>query len=516
MAVRTRTTTTTYTRCRSDVMPQLQPFMNKESIKWWRQIDLPQYRLGNYWRDITLTTKNNHNRVGTRKSYQNLRMWFTMAFYFLIAITTIVLIVSLGIAVNQDPYSRGNISFHDQTMQARVSQEKTLHRYLQSKQSKVSIESSSLPNESVQHQPPTLSFGDSMVAPSSNDKKDSSRSPPIKFFWGIMSTLSEEDKIRRSVIRQTYLNYYQQSKASYTPHRICSLTAYRSNTVPRDECEMIYAFVVGGDPADNSPKDLVDEAPERLPLELNPPSDAEENDLVYLNIHENAFEGKMQSYFKWVTNLIADNTLSVDYIAKVDSDTILFPSRWFSFVESSLLPSPYNRRVYGGIILDRIECGGLRKWHCRQMVNFNYMSGELYFLSADLAEFIVSDRLGAENRRINEYFTEDMTIGNFVHSYSDGPIHQVVITEKYALWEHGDQLKDPRDYVRRWEEVKGTWRLDPSFLGNTDTTMEDHDGTGNIIASYEQFSADRWTIRAIINEFYLVVVKYVPSRWNLP
>lgn len=418
-----------------------------------------------------------------------------------------VSIVAICLAANDDPYSRGNISFHEQTLRTRFVQDKTLHH-----QSKPNMESLSL-------QASNRLPGETIVLPNPpNKKSDGNKSPRIKFFWGIMSTLSGEDKIRRSVIRQTYLSYYKQSKTTNTPHRICSLTAYRSNTIPRDECEMIYAFVVGG--AKDATKDLVDEAPDRRPLELKPPSD-EEDDLVYLNIHENAFEGKMQSYFKWVTALVADNTISVDYIAKVDSDTILFPHRWFSFTESFLLPAPYNRHIYGGIPSDRLDCGGLRKWHCREMVGPNYMSGELYFLSTDMAEFIVSDRLGVAKRKSNEYFTEDLTIGNFVHLYRDGPILQVVITDKHALWEHGDKLKDPRDYVRRWEEVKGTWRLNSSLPETVDTSMEGHDGIDdNVIASYKQFSVDRWRPRAILDELYHELVnpitgRFIP-RWNLP
>jgi len=233
----------------------------------------------------------------------------------------------------------------------------------------------------------------------------------------------------------------------------------------------------------------------------------------------------MQSYFKWVTALIADEQLSVDYIAKVDSDTILFPPRWFHFVESDLLPAPYNRRIYGGILLDRLKCGGLRKWHCRQMVNMNYMSGQMYFISPDVAEFIVSEGYGKEVRQRNQYFTEDLTIGNFVHSYPHGPIHQVVITEKYRLWEHGGDLKDPTKFLGRWDEAKESGfedLLDKTAYPRIDDVSIDD----NIMETYTKFTEERWKPRAILDELYrnifvlekkwwIRMCNYM-QNWNLP
>jgi len=424
--------------------------------------------------------------------------FLTRAVYFLSAIATIVISFSLIIAIARDPYSRGNKMFHDRTM----------NFLQQTKSSSLSYESST--------RVPHLKFGDSMLTPPLfNNVEGDNKSKPIKFFWGIMSTLSDKDKIQRSVIRQTYLSYY---KNSDSPHRICSYNAYRANIAVREECEMIYAFVVGGDDTDDAPKDLVDEAPNRSPLTIEHPSvsvDGEEDDLVYLNIKENQFEGKMQSYFKWVHTLIADRTLSVDYIAKVDSDTILFPPQWFSFVESDLLPAPYNRRIYGGILLDRLECGGLRKWHCRQMVNLNYMSGQMYFMTPDLAAFIVSDGYGAEVRQRNQYFTEDLTIGNFVHSYPHGPIHQVVITEEYSLWEHGDTLKDPINFLRRWDEVKDSWNLEPLSDETVDTHTYGDIGTDdNIKEDYARFSEERWKLRALLDELYRDIFVIEHKGWS--
>merc|ERR1712038_2039035 len=103
---------------------------------------------------------------------------------------------------------------------------------------------------------------------------------------------------------------------------------------------------------------------------------------------------------------------------------------------------------------------------------------------------------GEDARRRNQYFTEDLTIGNIVHSYPHGPIHQVVITEKYGLWEHGDTLKDPTNYLRRWDEVKGSWRLETVQHRTLDTK------DGDIMEKYAKFNEERWQLRYILDEVY--------------
>jgi hypothetical protein len=178
-----------------------------------------------------------------------------------------------------------------------------------------------------------------------------------KFLWGIMSTNREEDKRRRDLIRHSYLSYYKND--SQTPHRICSLTDYEAGRIQQIEsCEIIYTFVIGGATDKNAPTDLVDYGDNSRPLTLDRPVTSQEDDVIYLNIKENGKEGKAQTYFKWASTLVQNGKLQVDYIAKVDSDTMLFPSRWFSFVEGSLFPHPFNRRVYGGMLMDRLACGG--------------------------------------------------------------------------------------------------------------------------------------------------------------
>mmetsp|Transcript_24972 Transcript_24972/g.69401 ORF Transcript_24972/g.69401 Transcript_24972/m.69401 type:complete len:428 (-) Transcript_24972:490-1773(-) len=302
------------------------------------------------------------------------------------------------------------------------------------------------------------------------------KQPKIRFLWGIVCTAREKDFLRRQTIRETYLSYYKDRPELGTPNLICSIHEYTSDAKIREECELIYTFVAGGATEPDAPTQLLDDVDPNRPMTLDPPTatttngngknqDASdeiiENDITYLNVKENKLLGKSHTYLKWASAKVQDGTINVDYISKADTDTILFPPRWFAFTHTSLMPHPYNRFVYGGIFLDRLGCGGVGVSHCRHMVNKNYVAGEMSFLSPDLSHFITSDQLDRKGMKSND--TEDVITANYVHS-SPQPVHEVVITPKHVLWEHGDQLKDPVKYLKRWNQLKDTWRLDePAF-----------------------------------------------------
>jgi hypothetical protein len=120
------------------------------------------------------------------------------------------------------------------------------------------------------------------------------------------------------------------------------------------------------------------------------------------------------------------------------------------------------------------------------------MSG-VVFMSPDLAEFIVSPEL---DRKPLIFYTEDFTIGNFVHS-SPLPINQVIISSKHVLWaeHHGDhQLEDPNND-------------DASTAGNNDESIA-------------KFKTDIKSFRFLADEFYRRIPwRWAPdilAKWNLP
>lgn len=281
-----------------------------------------------------------------------------------------------------------------------------------------------------------------------------------RFLFGIFSTLRHDDYIRRDIIRRTYL--------SSDPRRICTI----KQLPEKPQCQIVYTFVVGAN--ETGAMDLVDSPPSSLvvDLKLNPLWDQfgdeipQEEDVTYLNLQENMEYGKSPSWFLYANTLIDD--LSVDFIAKVDSDTLVFPNRFLdefaiflpmknhsnpvvnNTIHNTSLPVHSELRVYGGVPNDAIGCGGLRRPHCAQMSGKTYMQGQLHFLSADLSRYVTS--IPRELRRKLFVPIEDLCTAKYVHSHPK-PVLEAVVSPQQHLWEHGKHIKDPISYEQRWNQV---------------------------------------------------------------
>lgn len=293
-----------------------------------------------------------------------------------------------------------------------------------------------------------------------------------RFLFGIFSTLRKQDLVRRNVIRRTYL--------ASDPYRICSLKELPS----KPNCQIVYTFVVGANATGAT--DLVDSPPASLTVDPfeDPILDETgeklglEDDVTYLNLQENMEYGKSPSWFLYANTLVDD--LGIDFIAKVDSDTLVFPNRFLDEF-ATFLPTKNHSyainnnatnqdphysstnselRVYGGIPNDSIGCGGLRRPHCAQMGGKTYMQGQMHFLSADLSRYVTS--IPSEIRRQLFVPIEDLCTAKYVHSHSK-PILEAVVSPQQQLWEHGKHIKDPQSYERRWNQV--VQEMQPHPLG---------------------------------------------------
>lgn len=293
-----------------------------------------------------------------------------------------------------------------------------------------------------------------------------------RFLFGIFSTLRKHDFVRRKVIRRTYL--------ASDPYRICSM----KDLPNKPNCQIVYTFVVGANAT--GPTDLVEHRLSPLvvdPSEFPVVDDygdvvAIEDDVTYLNLQENMEYGKSPSWFLYANTLVEE--MVIDFIAKVDSDTLVFPNRFLdefatflplknhSYVgntttTNALHPTSSSSpelRVYGGIPNDSIGCGGLRRPHCSQMGGKTYMQGQLHFLSADLSRYVTS--IPQPVRRSLFVPIEDLCTAKYVHSHPK-PILEAVVSPQQQLWEHGKHIKDPQSYEQRWNEV---WdEMHPNTIG---------------------------------------------------
>jgi hypothetical protein len=276
-------------------------------------------------------------------------------------------------------------------------------------------------------------------------------SESVRFAWGIVSRPQDEDV--RQVLRKTYLDH----------PRICILGDTTTQTDEKD-CQIAYTFVL--------PIQALEEFG----------SLGVEHDITYLPTSDR--QTLLSSWFRYAA------TADVDYVAKVDATTLLFPDM---FLESAqeLLGSTSLFRVIGGVPGDRWDCGGFSKWKCRQMQS-TFMRSELYFLSADLAAWVPLDIVDQEPHRLSNWLTSSLPQLPTIH---------VTIPASHGLWEQQPKDASSIDLQQRWEYLKS------------------RQFSRHLILSSEE-AVPRWNGTSLTDEFYRRIPwKFFPDSWtrfNLP
>ena len=185
------------------------------------------------------------------------------------------------------------------------------------------------------------------------------------FMIGILTEMTEEGAKARERIRKTYL--------SGEDSRLCSWEEYKeqfdSSLGTWVPCRAPYVFYVGVNPEQALKK--VDA--ENMTIERKLVKAAtEEEDILYLNIEEATERAKSFAYFKWASNL--GDEYHLDFIASVETGTLIHTQKLFKFIDMELPPAPLNRRMFGG------EAHGYHGGY--------YATDPFYFMSLDLAHYI--------------------------------------------------------------------------------------------------------------------------------
>ena len=243
------------------------------------------------------------------------------------------------------------------------------------------------------------------------------------FLVGVFST--SEEVAARARLRKDVFDHGR---------RVCSLQNFIRSPFEAHDCIVLYTFVLGG----NS------DGPSVLTKSRDPSSFLtrtgflDEMDVTVLDIQENMQDGKTLTWFAYANTFV--HQFGVEFVGKMDSDTYMNMDLFVDFVHRELVRSETeraHRKIYGGVLTDAIACGVLAgNEACKLLRGRVYMSGQFYFVSADMLEHVV--KYGAANfeHRIG---IEDMDFGVWVQSHPES-IYLLVMTGE-LLWLHSPQTK---------------------------------------------------------------------------
>jgi hypothetical protein len=131
----------------------------------------------------------------------------------------------------------------------------------------------------------------------------------VRFLYGIMTYDHKLEMKRRVAIRKTYLSFYQDF--TDTPNRICALVDLIESDPEsplREECQLAYTFVMGGNPG--GPTELLQFNESYPTIIVNDhPFQSSERDITFLNIQENAEYGKSPTWFKYGLTVMKKYTI---------------------------------------------------------------------------------------------------------------------------------------------------------------------------------------------------------------
>jgi hypothetical protein len=192
---------------------------------------------------------------------------------------------------------------------------------------------------------------------------------------------------------------------------------------------------------------------------------------------ENMNEGKSQTWFYYAST-IAD-ALGIDYVGKIDLDTLLYLDKLFGFKEMHLPPAPYNNHILVGQLVDKdmwnIDLYGKRFpgkfWPKEKLVLDHlqppyhmYAQGGCYIMSTDLVKGVVrvANTVPKENY-FEQHEDHDVTTMAFISTVlKDDPNYAATMSLKQMttlslFWKHPVK----RDHIR-WSRI---WKNEIRRMG---------------------------------------------------
>ena len=287
-------------------------------------------------------------------------------------------------------------------------------------------------------EPQLLDVEEQRNATKTNQHWHEARSRPFRFLLGVFSMDSEKEVALRKAHRETYILHFKYMQyllePEYPSNSLCTLREFLNNESLASDpnaCLIIYTHVLGGGDPESRPticywgdescggtssSNFVLPAPE---YNFSKPEEIRSfQDFTFLSVRESHEDGKTESWFTYAAALAMERPeLGIDFLGKIDSDTVFFPNRLLGEERTSLLNQPY---VYGGWKIDKEKCS--RKEWGKVCTNPSFhaplfMPGGFVLLSVPLAQHVLLTGTSLETKR-SAFLPngEDMSLANVVYS----------------------------------------------------------------------------------------------------
>ena len=270
---------------------------------------------------------------------------------------------------------------------------------------------------------------------------------------------------------------------------VCSLGALERKEVDTSQCELVYTFVIGarsdGPTMQLQEPFLVPSVRDVCDRHLDQ-TDCMQSDMTLLNIQENMNTGKSPTWLVYGAHI--SRRLHIDYVAKQDTDTILYLDKvsddekdicdmrtlnqhgtytvtclslykFFEFAHTNLPPSPWATNIFAGWFTDKLKWP-FNKEDVVTVNKFTYKSsftlfaqGQWYMVSSDLAEkmgrAIMQHATFRQKGFLEEH--EDRDIASAILLATDQHLHLIFVSKEELFWQHRVKIRLGRKFSQIWD-----------------------------------------------------------------
>lgn len=258
--------------------------------------------------------------------------------------------------------------------------------------------------------------------------------------------------------------YRKRFRSLFALHpNVCSIGDLKDESIDTSECELVYTFVVGAGPEESGGMRL--QTPFLVPSvqqtcdKVVDQTDCSMSDITLLNIKENMNWGKSPTWFAYGASIAQQ--FDISYVAKLDTDTIIYLDKFFEFARTNLPPAPFATDIFAGWFADKLVWPHNRGKNTVDVRKFTHKSnltlfaqGQFYLLSCDLAmkmaKAIMEHPQFSSQGYIEEH--EDRDVASAVLLGSGKQLHYIFISKEDLFWQHRVKIWLGKKFHQEWDK----------------------------------------------------------------